>query len=101
MQPKDPMIATTEMRIIGKSMLVDGRMSSDEAERRIDELVSTCLRYVAVDWSGWDKLYQDPTDGRYWELTYPQSHLHGGGSKELRCIDKSDASLKYALTPNP
>jgi hypothetical protein len=31
------------------------------------------------DQSGWDALYVDPATGKFWELTYPQGHLHGGG----------------------
>jgi len=40
-------------------------------------------------------LYRDPDDGRYWERTYPQSELHGGGPPELRVLATEDARQKY------
>lgn len=45
---------------------------------------------------GWTTLYFDPRDSSYWELTYPQSHLHGGGPPQLSRVEKSMARELYA-----
>ncbi len=95
------MINPTETRITGKWIVIDGHVQSDEAEQRIRELISTYLRYLSTDNSGWEKLYRDPADGRYWELTFPNGALQAGGPPELRCIDKNDALAKYTLNPTP
>jgi len=46
----------------------------------------------------WEMLFKDPDDGRYWERTYPQGEMHGGGSPELRCLSPQDAAAKYDLS---
>jgi hypothetical protein len=56
----------------------DGCVAADEVEARINWLVSHHLRRICSDESGWDVLYQDPQDGRLWELTYPDGEYHGG-----------------------
>jgi hypothetical protein len=48
------------------------------------------------DQSGWDALYADPATGKFWELTYPHSQLHGGGPRQLNEISSSTARVKYA-----
>jgi hypothetical protein len=54
------------------------------------------MQKLGTDQSGWDTLYADPATGKFWELTYPQSHLHGGGPRELLEISSLAASVKYA-----
>jgi hypothetical protein len=44
---------------------------------------------------GWETLFLDPTDGRYWERTYPQGEQHGGGPAALLLIRVADARKKY------
>lgn len=62
---------------------------------RIEELITTHLKAVAVSPDGWEKLYLDPGDGRLWELTYPQAEMHGGGPPELREMDGATATARY------
>jgi hypothetical protein len=57
---------------------------------------------VEADWvrladreCGWTTLYFDPRDSSYWELTYPQSHMHGGGPPQLIQIEKATAKELY------
>jgi hypothetical protein len=95
------MIDSNETRITAKWIVVDGRVRSDESEKRIHALIATYLQEIGKDGSGWEKLYRDPADGRYWELTFPQSELQAGGPPELRCIDESNALAKYSLGLNP
>jgi hypothetical protein len=54
------------------------------------------MQKLGNDQSGWDALYADPVTGKFWELTYPQSHLHGGGPRQLSEISSSAARVKYA-----
>jgi hypothetical protein len=65
--------------------------------QRIHWLVTNSLQKVSVDASGWCILYRDPEDGRYWELTYPQGEMHGGGPPRLTCLEVSAAVRKYRL----
>jgi hypothetical protein len=54
------------------------------------------MQKLGNDQSGWDVLYVDPGTGKFWELTYSQSHLHGGGPRQLSEISSSAARVKYA-----
>lgn len=73
-----------------------GRVAEDEACDRIRELLSTHLKELARDSTGWEVLLIDPDDGRFWELTYPSSESHGGGPPLLRAIARQVAEQKYA-----
>lgn len=64
---------------------------------RIEALVTSALRLVAKSPDGWDCLFRDPGDERYWELTYPESHLHGGGPPRLAVLTPAVAAEKYHL----
>ena len=91
------MIRPDETEIEGAWINRQGRDEADQNCERIEKLVRTTLREVARDPSGWDILYVDPGDGRYWELIYPQSHLQGGGPPLLRHLAAADAKTKYNL----
>ena len=88
-------INSSETAIVGKWLLIDGKMTSDENEKRIDWLINNCLVKISVDWSGWEKLYQDTDDNRYWELTYPYGEMQGRGPKSLNVISHDQATEKY------
>jgi len=62
---------------------------------RIGELTSTHLKEVGRSEDGWASLYKDPGDGRFWELTYPQGELHGGGPPRLALVSATDAARRY------
>jgi hypothetical protein len=79
----------------GKWIEIDGAVSADETCHRIEWLTTNWLEKQAVDDSGWNVLYRDPSDGRYWELTYPQSDMHGGGPPALLHVSKEAAESKY------
>ena len=53
------------------------------------------LIMVATSDDGWTTLYQHRTTGIFWELSYPQSEMHGGGSQQLRelAIDTAEQWL--------
>lgn len=91
-------IDASECEIRGSWNLVDGRVEADINVTRIESLIRDELREVGRDASGWDILYVDPRDGRYWELLYLESHRHGGGPSTLRCLSREDARQKYGIS---
>jgi hypothetical protein len=90
-------IGKSELLIQGKWIRVGSKVDGDEACQRIDTLVETHLAKVGVASCGWDTLYRDPEDGRYWELVYLNGDWHGGGPPTLRCLSEDEARQKYKL----
>lgn len=60
----------------------DGSMMQDTVCQRIQWLMGYYLEQIFVDGDNWTALYKNPDDGRYWELSYPQSHMQGGGGHQ-------------------
>ena len=90
-------IEPNETNITGHNILVQGNVVGDDASQRIFDLVNGYLIKLGYDQSGWDTLYQDPNDGRLWELIYPQSELQAGGPSSLVVISQDAAALKYKI----
>lgn len=69
---------------------------------RIEWLLAHALERVASSpqWGDWEVLYRDPGDGRYWELTYPQGELQGGGPPQLQALPAAAAARKYSIETN-
>ena len=86
-----------ETLIEGNWEFVDGRMIPNSAVKRIRSLINDELTKIAVASSGWETLYRDPHDGRFWELTYLHGEMHGGGPESLRFIDVHGAEQKYGI----
>jgi hypothetical protein len=86
-----------EIELVGKWIAEKGQMHADTACKRIQWLTSNHLRKVAISKQsgGWETLFQDPDDGRYWEQTYPLSGMHGGGPPTLKCLSREQAKAKY------
>jgi len=84
-------------QVLGRWVLVDGKVSGDEACRQIEWLTTHHLRKLAIsEQSGaWETLFQDPDDDRFWEQTYPQGEMHGGGPPRLMVLTLSQARSKY------
>jgi hypothetical protein len=88
-------IGSNETEIAGEWIVVGGRIAADETTKRIEALVREHLEPVAVAGGGWEKLFRDPTDGRYWEQTFPRSEMHGGGPPKLAALSEQEARAKY------
>ena len=86
-------IKSDETDLFGKWEFVHGRVVSDATSERIKSLIKNCL--VKVAGGGWETLFRDPSDDRYWELTYPDSGWHGGGPPRLTYLSKEQARRKY------
>lgn len=89
-------IKPSETVLTGQSLLQGGRVVADDVSKRIYALTKSYLVEIGRDTSGWNVLYRDPNDSRYWELTYPQGELHGGGPPRLRYLTVDEARQKYA-----
>ena len=89
-------LAPQEVDLHGNWLVhADHSVVADLTEQRIEWLTTQMLERIANHSSGWEILYRDPRDGRLWELTYPQSEMHGGGPRQLRVISRQDAAAKY------
>lgn len=88
-------IKPSETVLSGQWILQRGRPVADDVCKRILVLTSSQLVEVGGDASGWNALYRDPNDGRYWELVYPQGELQGGGPPQLQCLTVDEARQKY------
>ena len=92
-----PDLAPDERLLAGAWVEQDARTTHDEVDRRIFWLVTRRLIACGHAGGGWDQLYLDPRDGRFWELTFPQGSLHGGGPRRLEWVDASAAREKYGV----
>ena len=89
------MIDPHELSLVGEWLSQDLRVVADETCHRIESLVASHLPKLANSPDGWSILFQDPTDNRLRELTYPQGHLHGGGPPALCCVSLDMARNTY------
>ena len=90
-------IGPDESEIRGSWLMTSGQVIEDEACRRINVLTTSFLTLIAITRDGWGKLYQDPRDGRCWELTYPHGEMHGGGPPSLFLASLETIQGKYGL----
>ena len=89
----------SETVVTGNWLIRNGRVYPDAAEERIEWLIANCLQKVkdSPNWGAWETLYKDPDDGRYWERTYPQSEMQGGGPRQLRLLSAEQVTQKYTI----
>ena len=71
----------------------DGRVRAAGDARLIDDLLKNKLVEVRKD--NWAILYRDKETGEFWDLTYPQGGMHGGGPRRLRMVTKPDDWVPY------
>jgi len=90
-------LSKDEKQLAGKWLVENRRVVADATCRRIEYLIEHLLKKCAVSPDGWSVLYQDPGDSRFWELTYPQSEMQGGGPPDLRTLDRPEAQAKYGV----
>lgn len=88
-------LRSSETRLVGQWLQRGGQVVADEVAERIDWLLKSQLLRIGQSADGWTVLYQDPTDQRFWELTYPESGSHGGGPPVLQAIDRPEVQARY------
>ncbi len=86
-----------ETELLGSWVNKAGSIIADDVSKRIEALISKELKGVGTSGDGWDALYIDPSDGRYWELTYPDSDSHGGGAPKLSSMTAEQVKAKYGV----
>ena len=88
-----------ETDLVGKWVAAGAVVRGDPACERIEWLIANHLKQIAhsEQYGAWETLFQDPNDGRFWERTYPQSEMHGGGPPRLSCITTEQARGKYPV----
>jgi hypothetical protein len=84
-----------EILLKGENML--GKLHPGETTRRIRYLEENVLKEVSTCDGGWTILYLDESDGRYWELFYPEYNEHNAGPPSLKNISEEEAKKKYNL----
>ena len=84
-----------ETALVGKWLVQGSSIVGDATCKRIEVLVAQQLVELCRAENGWSTLYRDPNDGRLWEHTYPQSHMHGGGPPALHCLSAAEARATY------
>ena len=84
-----------EAELTGKWLFENGKVVGDEIEERICELVEDRFTRLADREGGWVILHRDPVDRSLWELSFPQSGLHGGGPHRLTRLTEDQARDLY------
>jgi hypothetical protein len=86
-----------EEDLVGQWIMEDGKVVGDVTCQRIDWLIAHRLTKLgnSLQGGGWETAYEDPTDGRIWEKTYPQGAMHGGGPPRLRVLTADDFQRRY------
>jgi hypothetical protein len=94
-------IDSTESEIVGEWIEQSaGKVVANHSCERIDWLVKYALKEISVNGDSWEILYQNPKDGAYWEMSYPSSHMHGGGPPKLSKLSSALAKEKYGASSN-
>ena len=88
-------LAPHEAELHGRWHLPGDGRSGDDVEQRIRWLVANRLVAEANASDGWEWLFRDPSDGRLWELSFPEGSLHGSGPRRLAVIVPEAAKTKY------
>jgi immunity protein 27 of polymorphic toxin system len=77
--------------------LRDGHMRAVGDALLIDDLLKNKL--VEVQKKNWAILYRHKETGEFWDLTYPQSEMHGGGPRRLRMVIDPNDWTPYPQRP--
>jgi hypothetical protein len=90
-----------ETELTGRWLEIEGKVHGDAVCKRIHDLTNGVLNSIQdhPKSGGWTRLFRDPADGRYWERTYLQSGLHGGGPPTLRSITMEKVIEEYGFRP--
>ena len=95
------LLGPKEQKLVGEWRMEDGQVKGNAACDRIRWLTHNQLKKVADREEGWTTLWLDEADGRYWELTYPNSEWHGAGPPTLEALDVETVKQLYGLSQAP
>ena len=54
----------------------------------------TNLEKIATDESIWESLFFNKNTNKYWEKTYPNNEIHGGGKTEIKEVELTENIIK-------
>ena len=88
-----------ETELVGKWVVEGGEAHGDATCERIEWLIEHQLEQIAFSpkWGAWETLFRDRGDGRYWERTYPQGEMQGGGPPRLSVLSPEKVRAKYEI----
>ena len=86
--------------LLGSWVVKDSKVVTDAVGQEIEDRLRKYSRLAKSKDGDWAILYIDRELNEFWELTYPQSHLHGGGPKALSRITEEEANLRYDFSLN-
>lgn len=81
--PEPEITPSDRTDLMDQWIMREARVSNEGDAAAIDNLLSRELVEVAATDGGWRRLYRHRMTGSLWELSYPQSHMHGGGPRRL------------------
>lgn len=95
--PKVQRIEPHETELTGNWIVDDGLVRGDAVCERVEWLTQNFLVRIAdgKQSGGWETLFQDPSDRRLWERTYPRGEMHGAGPPRLALLTRDEATKKY------
>lgn len=70
-------------RLIEEFLLKGSTVVAAGDAARTDAMLRNELVKVRDEDGGWTNLYRHKTTGTFWQLTYPNSQMHGGGPRQL------------------
>ena len=88
-------LSHNETELLGNWVVHGNSVIADDVSKRIEALIKDSRKKVAVSDDGWEILYIDQNDGRYWELTYPSSNSNGGGAPKLSVLSPEQVKGNY------
>lgn len=88
---------SSEISLVGSWIGEGTSITQDSVCERIQWLTDKYFEQMIVDGDNWSALYKNPDDGSYWELTYPQSHMQGGGPPTLKRVSNDYAQKQYGI----
>jgi Immunity protein 27 len=87
-------------RLQGKWLTTRDGIVPDDVCRIVDHLVREHLVKVATRDEGWVTLFRDPLQSTYWELSYPDSEMQGGGPPTLTRLSPDEVKALYEVRPD-
>jgi Immunity protein 27 len=87
-------------KIVGAWTAQGGRRVANQECEIISHLVKYHFLKVGEREEGWTVLYRDPTNDTFWERTYPQGEMHGGGPPTLTQLSEGEVRLHYGGVPS-
>ena len=81
--------------IKGSWVKIDGKVVGDSNCEIINNMIENDLEKIADREEGWITLCKEKSTNNFWECTYPDSQMQGGGPPRLELLSKNEVIDKY------